>query len=114
MNNELTDVESLTLCGFCKQKFNATDHCPKILACKHCFCLKCIEGTMITGKELSCVHCWKRQEVEDGAKSLQTHTPVLSLAHHLTTLGFNDFDAKITDTKVVPSKNKVKGQRRSC
>lgn len=92
MDQDLIDVESLTLCSFCKQKFNSSDHCPKILTCKHYFCIKCLKS-MINGSEISCVHCWKNQSIDEiNVDSLPTHKPVLSLAHHLTTLGFCDVD----------------------
>ncbi|KAJ8897282.1 hypothetical protein PR048_002628 [Dryococelus australis] len=75
------EVEELTLCSFCKQKFNDGDMCPKYLSCKHYFCLKCIQTALMKGRELYCVHCWKRTELgEQGADVLQTHQPVLALA----------------------------------
>ena len=87
MDSELSDVEELTLCNFCKQKFNNSDLCPKILQCKHYFCLKCIETTMLKGRDLFCVNCWKHTEVNDGgAADLPTHNPILSLTSHLSLL----------------------------
>ncbi|XP_063240540.1 uncharacterized protein LOC134541219 [Bacillus rossius redtenbacheri] len=78
------EVEELTLCNFCKQKFNDSDMCPKYLSCKHYFCLKCIQTALMKGRELYCVHCWKRTELgEQGADVLQTHQPVLALAKSL-------------------------------
>lgn len=100
MDSELSDVEELTLCNFCKQKFNSTDLCPKILQCKHYFCLKCIETTMIKGRDLFCVNCWKRTEVADGgAADLQTHNPILSLTSRLSLLNY-DKPPEVKEAKV--------------
>jgi len=83
----LPELEELTLCSFCKQKFNDSDLCPKFLSCKHYFCLKCIQTALMKGRELYCVHCWKRTELgEQGADTLQTYSAVLTLAKHFTTL----------------------------
>lgn len=68
------------------------------------------------GRELYCVHCWKRTELgEQGADSLQTYSAVLTLAKNFTALklgpggsggavvGGNKPPDK--DRKVVPSEN---------
>lgn len=63
------------------------------------------------GRELYCVHCWKRTELgEQGADTLQTYSAVLTLAKHFTTLkigpgagGGNKPPDK--DRKVLPSEN---------
>ncbi|KAL0279490.1 UNVERIFIED_CONTAM: hypothetical protein PYX00_001033 [Menopon gallinae] len=103
MDQNLSCVEELTLCSFCKEKFNNTDLCPKMLQCKHYFCLKCIETTMIKGRELYCIHCWKRTEIPDeGAPGLATHTPILSL----TRLSFLQGDKNL-DNKDVKQGNDV-------
>lgn len=83
----LPELEELTLCSFCKQKFNDSDLCPKFLSCKHYFCLKCIQTALMKGRELYCVHCWKRTELgEQGADTLQTYGAVLTLAKNFTAL----------------------------
>lgn len=83
----LPELEELTLCSFCKQKFNDSDLCPKFLSCKHYFCLKCIQTALMKGRELYCVHCWKRTELgEQGADTLQTYSAVLTLAKNFTAL----------------------------
>ncbi|KAK7868444.1 hypothetical protein R5R35_011201 [Gryllus longicercus] len=113
----IPELEELTLCSFCKQKFNDTDLCPKLLSCKHYFCLNCIQTALMKGRELYCVHCWKRTELgEQGADSLQTYSAVLTLAKNFTSLkigpggsggaavvGGNKPPDK--DRKVVPSEN---------
>lgn len=59
---------------------------------------------MIKGRELFCVHCWKRTEVsEAGAATLQTHSPILSLTNHLSML-HND---KTTDNKEAKVSNET-------
>lgn len=83
----LTDLEELTLCGYCKQKYNDDDQCPKYLSCKHYFCLRCIENNLLKGRELFCAHCWKRTELGDqGADALPTNSPLLALANHFSYL----------------------------
>ena len=83
----LTDLEELTLCSYCKQKYNDTDQCPKYLSCKHYFCLRCIENNFIKGRELFCAHCWKRTELGDqGPDALPTHAPLLALANNISHL----------------------------
>lgn len=42
----LKELEEMTVCGYCKQKFNDTDQIPKLLTCKHYFCLSCIHPMM--------------------------------------------------------------------
>ncbi|XP_063980849.1 uncharacterized protein LOC135164430 isoform X2 [Diachasmimorpha longicaudata] len=83
----LTDLEELTLCGYCKLKYNDDDQCPKYLSCKHYFCLRCIENNLLKGRELFCAHCWKRTELGDqGPDALPTNSPLLALANHFSYL----------------------------
>ncbi|XP_015608155.1 LOW QUALITY PROTEIN: uncharacterized protein LOC107273968 [Cephus cinctus] len=85
--NVLTDVEELTLCSFCKQKYNDAEQCPKYLSCKHYFCLRCIEKNLLKGRDLFCAHCWKRTDLGDqGPDALPTHSPLLALASNFTHL----------------------------
>ncbi|XP_018323264.1 uncharacterized protein LOC108735685 [Agrilus planipennis] len=88
MENANPDFEELTLCSYCKQKFNETDQSPKMLSCKHYFCLQCMRTSLVKGQgELFCVHCWKRTEVgEMGPESLPTYTPVLHLTKNFAQL----------------------------
>ncbi|KAK0168673.1 hypothetical protein PV327_002450 [Microctonus hyperodae] len=89
----LTDLEELTLCGYCKLKYNDTEQCPKYLGCKHYFCLRCIETNLLKGGELFCAYCWKRTELgEQGPDALATNLPVLALANNFAYL-------KITSAK---------------
>lgn len=77
---ESPEIEELTLCGYCKKKFNDSDQSPKLLSCKHYFCLQCMRTSLTKGPELYCVYCWKKTELgELGPESLPTHTPVLCL-----------------------------------
>ncbi|KAG7209635.1 hypothetical protein KM043_011282 [Ampulex compressa] len=83
----LTDLEELTLCSYCKQKYNDAEQCPKYLSCKHYFCLRCIESNLLKGRELFCAHCWKRTDLgEQGPDALPTHSPLLTLANNLSHL----------------------------
>lgn len=83
----LTDVEELTLCGYCKQKYNDVEQCPKYLSCKHYFCLRCIENTLLKGRDLFCAHCWKKTDLGDqGPDALPTHSALLALANNLSRL----------------------------
>lgn len=86
--NVLTDLEQLTLCGYCNQKYNDTEQCPKFLSCKHFFCLRCIENNLLKGRELFCAHCWKRTELGDQgpAEALPTHAPLLTLVNNFSLL----------------------------
>ncbi|KAF2902093.1 hypothetical protein ILUMI_04081 [Ignelater luminosus] len=88
MESAVPDFEELTLCGYCKQKFNDTDQSPKMLSCKHYFCLQCMRTTLVKGQgELYCVHCWKRTELGDmGPESLPTYAPVLHLTKNFAQL----------------------------
>lgn len=83
----LTDLEELTLCGCCKQKYNDAEQCPKYLSCKHYFCLRCIESNLLKGRDLFCAHCWKKTDLGDqGPDALPTHSPLLALANNLSRL----------------------------
>ncbi|XP_076377544.1 uncharacterized protein LOC117221037 isoform X2 [Megalopta genalis] len=83
----LTDLEELTLCSYCKQKYNDAEQCPKYLSCKHYFCLRCIENNLLKGRELFCAHCWKRTDLGDqGPDALPTHSPLLALTNNLSHL----------------------------
>lgn len=83
----LTDLEELTLCSYCKQKYNDTEQCPKYLSCKHYFCLRCIENNLLKGRELFCAHCWKRTDLGDqGPDALPTHSSLLALTNNLSHL----------------------------
>ncbi|XP_011302521.1 uncharacterized protein [Fopius arisanus] len=83
----LTDLEELTLCGYCKLKYNDDDQCPKYLSCKHYFCLRCIENNLLKGRELFCAHCWKRTDLgEQGPDALPTNSPLLALANNFSYL----------------------------
>nr|CAH7741554.1 unnamed protein product [Callosobruchus chinensis] len=86
MDSVVPEFEELMLCGYCKQKFNDTDQSPKLLTCKHYFCLQCMR-TMVKGHELYCIHCWKLTEIGDmGPESLPTYTPVLCLTKNFAQL----------------------------
>lgn len=83
----LTELEELTLCGYCKQKYNDVELCPKNLSCKHQFCLRCIENNLLKGRDLFCAHCWKRTELGDqGPDCLPTNGPLLALANNFAYL----------------------------
>ncbi|KAL3274284.1 hypothetical protein HHI36_015689 [Cryptolaemus montrouzieri] len=85
---ESPEIEELTLCGYCKKKFNDTDQSPKLLSCKHYFCLQCMRTNLSKGTaELYCVYCWKKTDLgELGPESLPTHNPVLCLTKNFSQL----------------------------
>lgn len=80
-NSALGEIEELTLCSCCKRTFDEVERPPKLLVCKHHFCLACTRGVLGGGREVYCVHCWKRTELPEGrAEALPTHGAVLALA----------------------------------
>lgn len=97
----LTDLEELTLCSYCKQKFNDSEQCPKYLDCKHHFCLRCIEHNLLKGRELFCIHCWKRTELGDqGPDALPTHSSLLALANNFSNIKINSNNNTTTKQQV--------------
>ncbi|XP_050308460.1 uncharacterized protein LOC126744911 [Anthonomus grandis grandis] len=103
----VSEFEELMLCGYCKQKYNDSDLSPKLLSCKHYFCLQCTRTNMTKGQELYCVYCWKRTELGDmGPESLPTYSPALCLAKNFgqMSLGTRPPD-KTPSTQKVGSEN---------
>lgn len=95
----LKELEEMTICGYCKQKFNDTDQIPKLLTCKHYFCLSCIRP-MMKGAEVFCINCWKRTELEEqGPETLPTYNPILQLSIHFANM------------KIAPSKPQEKERK---
>ncbi|CAD0199609.1 unnamed protein product [Chrysodeixis includens] len=83
-SSSLGEIEELTLCSCCKRAFDDVERPPKLLSCKHHFCLACARGVLGAGREVYCMHCWKRTELPDGrADTLPTHGAVLALARRL-------------------------------
>lgn len=81
----LGDIEELTLCSYCGRAFDEAEHEPKLLACKHHFCLACARSALAApGGDVRCVHCWKRTELPAGrAERLPTHGAVRALVRRL-------------------------------
>lgn len=80
----LGEIEELTLCSCCKRVFDELERPPKLLTCKHHFCLACARTVLGAGREVYCMHCWKRTELPDGrADNLPNHGAVLALARRL-------------------------------
>ncbi|XP_066137861.1 uncharacterized protein [Euwallacea fornicatus] len=108
MDPVVSEFEELMLCGYCRQKFNDSELSPKLLSCKHYFCLQCTRTSLIKGHELYCVYCWKRTELgELGPESLPTYTPVLCLAKNFSQikLGMKAPDKTTTLSTKVTSEN---------
>lgn len=87
MESVVPEFEELMTCGCCKQKFNETDQSPKLLSCKHYFCLQCMRTNLTKGQsqELYCVYCWKRTEIgEMGPEALPTYNPILCLTKNFS------------------------------
>ncbi|CAH1383219.1 uncharacterized protein [Tenebrio molitor] len=103
MESVVPEFEELMLCGYCKQKFNDSDQSPKLLSCKHYFCLQCMRTNLNKGQELYCVYCWKRTEIGDmGPESLPTYAPVLCLTKNFSQLKLGPKPPdKPTTTKVI-------------
>lgn len=78
------ELEELALCSCCQRVFDDTERAPKILACKHHFCLACTRGVLGGEREVRCAHCWKRTELPEGrAEALPTYAAVLALTRRL-------------------------------
>lgn len=87
MDSVVPEFEELMTCGYCKEKFNETDQSPKLLSCKHYFCLQCMRTNLTKGQsqELYCVYCWKRTEIgEMGPDGLPTYNPILCLTKNFS------------------------------
>lgn len=98
----LSELEDLTLCSCCNLPFNETDQIPKLLACRHHFCLKCINTVLLKGRELYCMHCWKR--TDDKPDNMPTYTAVLALTQNLSTLSMHTTkESKQHTPKMKPS-----------
>lgn len=90
MDIVVLEFEELMLCGYCKQKFNETDQIPKLLSCKHYFCLQCMRTNLNKGQELYCIHCWKRTDLGDmGPESLPTYNAILCLTKNFSPMKLN-------------------------
>jgi cyclophilin family peptidyl-prolyl cis-trans isomerase len=88
MDNLLpNELEELIVCCCCHMPFNDSDAQPKLLACRHYFCLKCISTVLLKGKELYCIHCWKRTELSSQPdmkpESLPTYNAILYLSQNM-------------------------------
>ncbi|CAB3238012.1 unnamed protein product [Arctia plantaginis] len=87
-SSSLGEIEELTLCSCCKRVFDELERPPKLLTCKHHFCLACARTVLGAGREVYCMHCWKRTELPDGrADNLPNHGAVLALARRLASPG---------------------------
>lgn len=76
------------MCSCCHQPFNDTDAQPKLLTCRHYFCLKCVNSVLLKTNEVYCVHCWKRTglALDHTPASLPTNNAILYLAQNLSML----------------------------
>lgn len=85
MDNLLpNELEELIVCSCCHLTFNDTDAQPKLFSCRHYFCLKCISTILLKGKELYCIHCWKRTELPDmKPENLPTYNAILYLSQNM-------------------------------
>jgi hypothetical protein len=79
------ELEELIVCSCCHVTFNDSDAQPKLFSCRHYFCLKCISTILLKGKELYCIHCWKRTELpaDSKAESLPTYNAILYLSQNM-------------------------------
>ncbi|CAH0723063.1 unnamed protein product, partial [Brenthis ino] len=81
---ELDDIEELAICSCCQRVFNDAERTPKLLDCKHHFCLACTRGVLRGAHEVRCAHCSQRTELPlGGADALPTHVAVQTLARRL-------------------------------
>lgn len=85
MDNLLpNELEELIVCSCCHLTFNDSDAQPKLFSCRHYFCLKCVSTILLKGKELYCIHCWKRTELPDSKpESLPTYNAILYLSQNM-------------------------------
>lgn len=84
MASSPSDLDELTQCSCCKRGFNEDELRPKLLACRHHFCLACVTSVLLKGRELYCPYCWKRTELPAAhPDTLPTHGAVLALVRRL-------------------------------
>ncbi|XP_055902391.1 uncharacterized protein LOC129938713 isoform X2 [Eupeodes corollae] len=86
------ELEELILCSCCLLPFNETDALPKLLTCRHYFCLKCVNSILQKGSELYCMHCWKRTEIpgpEMKPDNLPTYGAILFLTKNMNMLSIS-------------------------
>ncbi|GBP63475.1 Peptidyl-prolyl cis-trans isomerase A1 [Eumeta japonica] len=89
-SSPLGEIEDLALCSYCKRPFDDGEQQPKVLSCKHHFCLRCVTTVLLKGRELYCVHCWKRTDLPElRPDALPTHAAVLALARQLSAGGLS-------------------------
>lgn len=101
----LTDLEKLTLCSGCNQKFNDAEQSPKFLNCKHCLCLRCVENILSKSHELLCTQCYRTTELGDkGLDALPTYSPLVALAKHFSNIKIN---MNSTSVKPIDKERKV-------
>ncbi|XP_012546045.1 uncharacterized protein LOC114248719 [Bombyx mandarina] len=82
-HSPLDEIEELTLCPCCRRPFDEDEHAPKLLACRHHFCLRCARTVLGPGREIYCAHCWKRTSPPGGqVEALPTHAALLALTRH--------------------------------
>ncbi|XP_053608098.1 uncharacterized protein LOC128673945 [Plodia interpunctella] len=77
------EIEELVVCACCKRTFDE-ERPPKLLACKHSFCLACVRDVLARGRDLACLHCWKRTDLPARVDTLPTHAALLALARRLS------------------------------
>ncbi|KAI5652196.1 peptidyl-prolyl cis-trans isomerase E [Phthorimaea operculella] len=79
------DIEELAQCSWCRRAFDDAERAPKLLACKHYFCLSCARTALSgAGGCVRCAHCARRTDPPAGrADRLPTHAPVLALVRRL-------------------------------
>ncbi|XP_060802766.1 uncharacterized protein LOC106136735 [Amyelois transitella] len=77
--SSLEEIEVLAQCACCKCVFDE-ERPPKLLACHHHFCLRCVGSVLRRGRDVCCLLCARRTEL---SARLPTHRPVLALARRL-------------------------------
>ena len=68
INNNVTDVESLTNCDNCGLKFTIgekSEHAPITLNCLHYFCLKCVKELLTTENIVTCPICKTKTDINN-------------------------------------------------
>lgn len=104
----MKDIEELTFCNICKQKFNHSESIPKLLPCRHYFCLSCVKSRMTKQNGVICMYCWKKTDINEcDPITLPTYSAILALADNFSTMKITNENGRLSNGSGSPDIKKV-------